>query len=36
MYIVLAQRIDIESTYEDVLFQIYHFQARYRNIIKSG
>lgn len=36
MCIVLAQRIDIESSYEDELFKTYHFPARYRNVIKSG
>lgn len=36
MAIILSQKIDIESPYEDVLFSTYHFPSRYRNQIKTG
>jgi len=34
--IILSQRIDLQSEYEDIPFVIYHFPARYINQIKSG
>jgi hypothetical protein len=36
MNIILAQRIDYESGYEDIPFQLYHFPKRYRNQIRCG
>jgi len=36
MRIVLSQRVDIESDYDDVPFSSYHFPKRYRNQIRSG
>lgn len=36
MPIVLSQRIDLESDYEDVPFEVYHFPRRYRNQIRPG
>lgn len=36
MKIILSQRIDIESNYDDMPFVTYHFPKRYRNQIKSG
>ena len=36
MYIILSQRIDIESEYSDDLFQLYHYPARYKNQIHEG
>lgn len=36
MNIILSQRIDTESTYEDEIFEIYHYPAKYRNQIKQG
>lgn len=36
MKIILAQRIDIKSEYEDVPFATYHFPKRYRNQIHTG
>lgn len=29
MYVILSQKIDAESTYEDVLFKTYHYPSRY-------
>ncbi|MDD5126729.1 MAG: HNH endonuclease [Dehalococcoidales bacterium] len=36
MLIVLSQRIDIKSDYDDVPFSSYHFPKQYRNLIHSG
>jgi len=36
MKIILSQRIDIESEYQDVPFSSYHFPKRYRNQIHPG
>jgi len=36
MYIILSQRKDIETTYMDRLFSLYHFPRRYKNQIRSG
>jgi hypothetical protein len=36
MFIVLSQRIDTDSAYEDIPFQIYHFPKRYINQINPG
>lgn len=36
MKIVLSQRIDLESDYDDVPFSTYHFPKRYRNQIRPG
>lgn len=36
MYIVLSQKIDVESTYKDQPFITYHYPARYRNAIHVG
>jgi len=36
MYIILSQRIDIESEYSDDLFQLYHYPARYKSQIHEG
>jgi hypothetical protein len=36
MPIVLSQRIDYESSYQDIPFVIYHYPKRYRNQITTG
>ena len=36
MYIVLSQKIDVESSYKDQPFVSYHYPARYRNAIHVG
>ena len=36
MYIILSQRIDIKSDYDDYIFHLYHFPSRYRSQIKCG
>lgn len=36
MHIILSQRIDLESDYEDIPFIRYHFPKRYRSQINSG
>lgn len=36
MLIVLSQRIDIKSDYDDVPFSFYHFPKQYRNMIHPG
>ena len=35
-YIVLSQAKDFKSEYDDVLFELYHFPARYRSTINTG
>lgn len=36
MIVVLSQRIDIQSEYEDELFKTYHYPSRYRNQLHEG
>ena len=36
MKIVLSQKIDTKSSYQDTAFQEYHYPARYRNQIHTG
>lgn len=36
MPVILSQRIDTASDYEDVPFRTYHFPARYRRQVKPG
>ena len=36
MYIILSQKIDVESSYKDQPFVTYHYPARYRNAIHVG
>jgi len=36
MLIVLSQKVDSNSDYDDELFNIYHYPARYRNQIHEG
>lgn len=36
MLVVLSQKIDPESSYEDKLFSLYHYPARYKNQIHEG
>ena len=36
MIVVLSQKIDSESTYEDELFKRYHYPARYRKQLHEG
>lgn len=36
MLIVLSQKVDSDSDYEDELFSVYHYPARYRNQIQEG
>lgn len=36
MFVVLSQKIDSESTYEDELFKRYHYPARYRRQLNEG
>lgn len=35
-YIILSQAKDFKSEYDDVLFELYHFPARYLSSINSG
>jgi len=34
--IILSQKIDTESSYDDDLFKVYHFPARYKNQVRKG
>ena len=36
MYLILSQRRDIESSYKDKLFLVYHYPKKYRKQIQSG
>ena len=36
MLIILSQKIDVDSDYDDDLFNVYHYPARYRNQIHEG
>jgi len=36
MLIVLSQKVDSNSDYEDDLFNVYHYPSRYRNQIHEG
>lgn len=36
MYIILSQRKDIEMSYSDSLYSVYHYPARYKNQIHEG
>ncbi len=36
MLVILSQKIDTESEYEDQLFQTYHYPSRYRKQLHSG
>ena len=36
MIIILSQKIDSDSDYDDDLFNVYHYPARYRNQIHEG
>lgn len=36
MYIILSQRKDIDLSYSDDLYSVYHFPARYKSQIKVG
>ncbi len=36
MLLILSQKIDSESTYEDELFTSYHYPARYKNQLHEG
>ncbi|MFD1403002.1 hypothetical protein [Robinsoniella peoriensis] len=36
MLIVLSQKVDSNSEYEDELFNVYHYPSRYRNQIQEG
>lgn len=36
MYIILSQRKDLELSYSDDLYKIYHFPARYKKQISTG
>jgi len=36
VYIILSQRKDLELSYSDDLYKIYHFPARYKNQISTG
>lgn len=36
MIVILSQRIDIQSEYEDELFKTYHYPSRYRNQLHEG
>lgn len=36
MFIILSQRIDYKSDYEDIPFSVYHYPKRYRNQINTG
>ncbi|NLD47703.1 MAG: hypothetical protein GX660_10955 [Clostridiaceae bacterium] len=36
MYVILSQKVDVESSYSDELFNTYHFPMRYRNQLHTG
>lgn len=36
MYVILSQKIDTESTYNDKLFNVYHYPAMYKNQLHEG
>lgn len=36
MLVILSQKIDTKSSYEDRLYQVYHYPARYRNQLHEG
>lgn len=36
MYVILSQKIDTESSYEDELYKVYHYPARYKNALHEG
>lgn len=36
MYVILSQKVDSNSTYEDELFKVYHYPARYKNQLHKG
>ncbi|MCR5448349.1 MAG: hypothetical protein K6F23_03040 [Solobacterium sp.] len=36
MYVILSQRIDTESSYEDSVFKLYHYPSRYKNQLHVG
>lgn len=36
MYIILSQRVDFSSLYQDEVYKLYHFPARYKNQIHTG
>lgn len=36
MYIILSQRKDIEMSYSDALYSVYHYPAKYKNQIHEG
>lgn len=36
MFVILSQKVDSESSYEDELFKAYHYPARYKNQLHEG
>lgn len=36
MLVILSQKIDTPSSYEDELFSVYHYPSRYRNQLHTG
>lgn len=36
MYVILSQKVDLESSYSDELFSTYHYPKRYRNQLHTG
>lgn len=36
MYVILSQKVDTDSSYSDVLFNVYHYPSRYKNQLKEG
>ncbi len=36
MFVILSQRVDYESDYEDELFNIYHYPSRYKKQLTAG
>ena len=36
MYVILSQKIDTVSSYGDELFKLYHYPARYKNLLNTG
>ena len=36
MLVILSQKVDSESSYEDELFKSYHYPSRYKNQLHKG
>jgi hypothetical protein len=36
MFVILSQKVDVESSYSDDLFKTYHYPSRYKNLLHTG